>query len=92
MELTEDTAAVLLQDTFTLATSAAVAGSFAAWPLRSTLLDLLEGRSEVVVVHQSLLMLMLVLLVLVLGWRPGWNVARAGSGSQRLDGHGGGHG
>ena len=69
MELAEDTAAVLLQDTLALTTPAAVTRSFASWSLRSTLLDLLEGRARVVVIHQSLLVLLL------LGWRPGWNVA-----------------
>lgn len=69
MKLAENTAAVLLEDTLALATPAAVTRSFASWSLRSTLLDLLEGRARVVVVHQSLLVLLL------LGWRPSWNVA-----------------
>jgi len=69
VKLAENTAAVLLEDTLALATPAAVTRSFASWSLRSTLLDLLEGRARVVVVHQSLLVLLL------LGWRPGWNVA-----------------
>jgi hypothetical protein len=86
VELAENTAAVLLEDTLALAASAAVTRSFASWSLGSTLLNLLEGRARVVVVHQSLL------LLLLLGWRPGWNVARAGSWSQRLDGHSGSHG